>query len=85
MVCGVQLYTKMELLTHAAFRAAAHVFQKPMVSDYHEDGVDPQICNTSLATYVGLDKREGLTKIGRRLLNGISVSVSCRYRGTHHS
>ncbi len=54
-------------------RAAAHVFQKPLTPDSSSEPVDAQIMNSTVATYLGLDKREGLVSIGRRLLKGTPI------------
>jgi len=50
------------------FRAAMHAFQKP---PNPEKGIlenDPQLRNSNIITYTGIDKREGLVTIAKRLL-----------------
>ena len=59
-------------------RASTHVFQKPEVSDSVREPIDAQIANSTVTTYLGLDKREGLVNIGRRLLEGTPIILSDR-------
>lgn len=51
-------------------RAASHAFQKPPTADTHEHP-DLQVSNSTVSTYVGIDKRMGLVQVARRLLQGI--------------
>ena len=52
-------------------RACAHVFQRESLRSGDSDvSADLLIANSTLASYVGLDRREGLVNIGRRLLTG---------------
>ncbi|KAI0348145.1 Rsm22-domain-containing protein [Trametopsis cervina] len=59
--------------TGSGLWAAAHVFQKVPPSDTLEEVIEPQISNSTIMTYLGLDKRDGLVTIGRRLLEGINL------------
>lgn len=65
--------TSILISTRCNNRAAAHVFQKPPTPDSLGEHIDAQIASSTLVSYLGLDKREGLVKIGRRLLEGTPV------------
>lgn len=51
-------------------RAASYAFQKALSSDH----AGPEIANTSITSYIGIEKRVGLTTIARRLIEGIFTS-----------
>ncbi|PIL31515.1 hypothetical protein GSI_06217 [Ganoderma sinense ZZ0214-1] len=66
--------------TGSGLWASGHAFQRPsdMGGRSSLDTEDVQISHTSLGSYLGIDKREGLARIGKRLvrdvdLGGISV------------
>jgi hypothetical protein len=47
-------------------RAALTAFQKPEVSGLEE----PDLSQSTVHSYTGIDKRDGLTAIGKRLVEG---------------
>lgn len=47
-------------------RASLHAFQKPSEGDASENFSEAS--RSTVATYLGLDKRDGLVHIGKRLL-----------------
>ncbi|KAG6846058.1 hypothetical protein H0H87_006422 [Tephrocybe sp. NHM501043] len=58
--------------TGSGLWAALHAFQSP--ESKTPAGVETKIAaNSSLVSYVGIDKREGLVTIGKRLLEGIDL------------
>ncbi|KAH8835675.1 mitochondrial small ribosomal subunit Rsm22-domain-containing protein [Flagelloscypha sp. PMI_526] len=60
--------------TASGFWAAAYAFQNSFETEDLELGdSQKQIKNTSLESYIGFDKREGLTKVGKELLAGIDL------------
>ena len=65
------------------FRASLHAFQqsKEAVDEAFVD--EPELHRSNVLTYLGIDKREGLVSMGKRLLKGIfflSVSlILCSY------
>jgi hypothetical protein len=50
------------------FRAAMHAFQKPPDSEKGISEDEPQLRHSNIITYTGIDKREGLVTIAKRLL-----------------
>lgn len=52
-------------------RASGHVFQDPA----HEDMAERQVSQSFLDSYLGIDKREGLVRIGKRLIRGIPARL----------
>ena len=51
-------------------RAAAYSFQKPPDVEQGINAEEPQLRHSALQTYLGIDKRDGLTSMGRHLLKG---------------
>ena len=51
-------------LTHT-YRASSYVFQNAITSDVGH--TDLQIANTTVTSYIGIDKRMGLTNVAKRL------------------
>ena len=49
-------------------RASLHSFQKSL--DLADKVDEPTIANSTIISYLGIDKREGLINIGKRLLRG---------------
>lgn len=47
-------------------RASAHAFQRST-----GDTEDPRVADSTMVSYVGIERREGLVNIGRRLLRGM--------------
>lgn len=48
-----------------SLRAAAYVFQKPGITS---DPEDRRMFDSTVQSYLGLDKREGLVAMGKRLV-----------------
>lgn len=63
------------VITRFYRRASGHAFQRPsdMGGRSSQDMEDIQISHTSLGSYLGIDKREGLVRIGKRLVRGTSL------------
>ncbi|KAI0692972.1 mitochondrial small ribosomal subunit Rsm22-domain-containing protein [Cytidiella melzeri] len=59
--------------TGSGLWAATQVFQNPSTTETLGLGGDVQIANSTIKTYLGLDKREGLVSIGRRLLKDVNL------------
>jgi hypothetical protein len=45
-----------------------HAFQKPPNAEIGISEDDPQLAHSNILTYTGIDKREGLVTIAKRLL-----------------
>ena len=56
-------------LCDAFVRAAGHAFQKTSSSAEDEDH-QVALSSTAIVKYVGIEKRDGLVSIGKRLLEG---------------
>lgn len=55
-------------------RASLHAFQKPLAMT--ETAVqDNQVSNSTVSNYLGIDKREGLVAIGKRLFRGQQITL----------
>ena len=54
--------------TDGSFRASLYSFQTAPHTENENAVNDLQIANSSVMTYLGIDKREGLVTIGKRLL-----------------
>ncbi|KAG5645336.1 hypothetical protein DXG03_006398 [Asterophora parasitica] len=59
--------------TGSGLWAALHAFQNPRVAQNEVSIQDKPISNSSIVTYLGLDKREGLVAIGKRLLKDVEL------------
>ncbi|KAJ7016844.1 mitochondrial small ribosomal subunit Rsm22-domain-containing protein [Mycena alexandri] len=57
--------------TGSGLWSGAHAFQEPHASEEHKEVVDLVISNTTVRHYLGIDKREGLVSVGKRLLRDI--------------
>ncbi|GJE86251.1 Rsm22-cox11 tandem protein [Phanerochaete sordida] len=69
--------------TGSGLWASTHAFQKPPVEGAEVDEV--QFVKSTLASYIGIEKRDGLVKIGKRLLKGTDVGgVSVSWQRTFH-
>ena len=51
-------------------RAAGHVFQKASHSSAEDEDHQVTLSSTAIIKYVGIEKRDGLVSVGRRLLEG---------------
>ncbi len=51
-------------------RAAGHVFQKTSHSSAEDEDRQVTLSSTAIVKYVGIEKRNGLVSVGRRLLEG---------------
>ena len=56
-------------------RASTHSFQKTETSNVSATLDDATLAESTLRSYVGIDKREGLTNIAKRLVKGSLVST----------
>jgi len=70
----VSAYTRLKVFVlwteqHTTSRAALHAFRAPSDPGGDQPG-DYSLAGSSIASYVGIDKRDGLTAIARRLLRG---------------
>ncbi|KAI1794008.1 Rsm22-domain-containing protein [Ganoderma leucocontextum] len=73
--------------TGSGLWASGHAFQQPsdMSGRSSEDMEDIQISHTSLGSYLGIDKRDGLVRIGKRLVRDVDVgSVSVAWQKSFH-
>ncbi|EKM61456.1 uncharacterized protein PHACADRAFT_248077 [Phanerochaete carnosa HHB-10118-sp] len=69
--------------TGSGLWASSYAFQKPPEEGAEE--VDVQFVKSTLASYIGIEKREGLVKIGKRLLKGTDVGdVSVSWQKAFH-
>lgn len=59
-------------------RSGAYAFQEPHTPEEHRGEVDLLISNTTVRHYLGIDKREGLITVGKRLLRG-QYTVRCEF------
>ncbi|KAJ6541927.1 mitochondrial small ribosomal subunit Rsm22-domain-containing protein [Mycena capillaripes] len=57
--------------TGSGLWSGAYTFQEPHTSKEPQDVVDMAISNTTVRHYLGIDKREGLVTVGKRLLRDI--------------
>ena len=56
-------------------RASGHAFQPPDVENQGpQEMEDIRLSQSTLGSYLGLDKREGLVRIGKRLIRGALVA-----------
>jgi hypothetical protein len=55
-------------------RAAGHAFQKLSLPSDEDDGHQMSLSSTAIVKYVGVEKRDGLVSIARRLLEGGRIS-----------
>lgn len=55
-------------LKSVSTRAAAHTFQKPIDEGQRASADEPQLRHSKITNYMGIDKREGLVTIAKRLL-----------------
>ncbi|KAF7347457.1 3-methyl-2-oxobutanoate hydroxymethyltransferase [Mycena venus] len=59
--------------TGSGLWSGAYTFQEPHVSEEHKEVVDLIVSNTTVRHYLGIDKREGLVMVGKRLLRDIDT------------
>ncbi|OBZ68493.1 Rsm22-cox11 tandem protein 2, mitochondrial [Grifola frondosa] len=59
--------------TGSGLWAAAHSFQRKADTGFTSETDDPQLSQTIVTTYRGIDKREGLVTIGKRLLRDVDL------------
>ncbi|GLB35731.1 putative mitochondrial small ribosomal subunit Rsm22 [Lyophyllum shimeji] len=59
--------------TGSGLWAALHAFQSPAASRSDTIVQDKQVSDSSVVTYLGIDKRDGLVSIGKRLFKGIDT------------
>ncbi|KAI8981200.1 mitochondrial small ribosomal subunit Rsm22-domain-containing protein [Trametes punicea] len=59
--------------TGSGLWASGHAFQKDVLDRHPSDMTDIQISRSSLDSYVGIDKREGLVRIGKRLIRDVPL------------
>ncbi|KAJ7665334.1 Rsm22-domain-containing protein [Mycena polygramma] len=57
--------------TGSGLWSGAYAFQEPNTSKEQDEAVNLAISNTTVRHYLGIDKREGLVSVGKRLLRGI--------------
>ncbi|KAJ7508658.1 Rsm22-domain-containing protein [Mycena galericulata] len=57
--------------TGSGLWSGAYAFQEPHTPEEHKGAVDLLISNTTVRHYLGIDKREGLVTVGKRLLRDI--------------
>jgi hypothetical protein len=57
-------------------RAASYAFQAPNSSDGGDEDPGVTLSSTAIIKYVGIEKRDGLISIGKRLLQGAQISSS---------
>ncbi|KAM5531353.1 hypothetical protein V8D89_014998 [Ganoderma adspersum] len=73
--------------TGSGLWASGHAFQRPsdMSGRSSQDTEDIQISHTSLGSYLGIDKREGLVRIGKRLVRDVDLGgVSVAWQKSFH-
>lgn len=58
----------MGLDAESIVRASMYAFQKPSNAESGISAEDPRIAHSNILTYTGIDKREGLVTIAKRLL-----------------
>ena len=51
-------------------RAASYAFRKPDFSNTEDEDRQVTLSSTAILNYLGIEKRDGLVSIGRRLLEG---------------
>ncbi|KAJ7070608.1 mitochondrial small ribosomal subunit Rsm22-domain-containing protein [Mycena amicta] len=59
--------------TGSGLWSSAYTFQEPHTPNSQRDTVNRAISNTTLRQYIGIDKREGLVTVGKRLLRDIDT------------
>ncbi|KAF8079067.1 mitochondrial small ribosomal subunit Rsm22-domain-containing protein [Lyophyllum atratum] len=59
--------------TGSGLWAALHAFQAPLAPKSMTSIQDKQISNSTLVTYLGIDKRDGLVSIGKRLFKDVDT------------
>ena len=55
-------------------RAASYAFQKPKLLSDEDDGHQVTLSSSAILKYVGIEKRDGLVSVGRRLVEGSRIS-----------
>jgi hypothetical protein len=58
-------------------RAASYAFQKLDLLNSEDGDRQVTLSSTAIVKYVGIEKRDGLVNVGRRLLEGGRISSSC--------
>jgi len=70
--------------TGSALWAASYAFQKPNISS-NEEGNEVTLSSTAIANYVGIEKRRGLTSVGRQLLEDVPHdNLTISWHGRFH-
>ncbi|KAF7307293.1 3-methyl-2-oxobutanoate hydroxymethyltransferase [Mycena indigotica] len=59
--------------TGSGLWSSAYAFQEPHTPSSQRDVVNRTISNTTLRQYIGIDKREGLVTVGKRLLRDVDT------------
>ncbi|CDO73157.1 hypothetical protein BN946_scf185007.g212 [Trametes cinnabarina] len=59
--------------TGSGLWASGHAFQGPSHERHPSDMAEIQIAHSSLDSYIGIDKREGLVRIGKRLIRDVEM------------
>ncbi|KAI0361117.1 Rsm22-domain-containing protein [Trametes cingulata] len=59
--------------TGSALWASGHAFQRDVDENARPDMTNMQMAESSLESYLGIDKREGLVRIGKRLIRDIEM------------
>jgi hypothetical protein len=62
--------------TFAFSRATSYAFQRPNPPSDEDDGSQVTLSSSAILKYVGIEKRDGLVSVGRRLLEGGRISSS---------
>ena len=71
----VQMSTRQKPDLYVCFpRATSYAFHKPSFPSDENDGHQVTLSSTAIVKYVGIEKRNGLINIGRRLLEGNKIS-----------
>lgn len=55
-------------------RAASYAFQKPNLPSDEDDGHQATLSSSAILKYIGIEKRDGLVSVGRRLVEGGRIS-----------
>ncbi|TCD70126.1 37S ribosomal protein S22 [Steccherinum ochraceum] len=73
--------------TGSALWASLHSFQEPHISSEQDFGEDEiRTANSSVASYIGIDKRDGLVSIGKKLTADVDLgSTTVSWNKTFHS
>lgn len=50
-----------------------HAFQEPPMEAADEAGIEPLLSQSIMTSYVGLEKRDGLSAMAKRLVEGVTL------------